>query len=68
MSLMVVYIAILVVGQACAFMIGALVDTISKSAGLFVFLGLYFAVFVICWKIAVWLTAPGGYIAARLSR
>jgi len=68
MSLMVVYVALLFVGQACAFGIGALVDLISKTAGLFTFLGLYFAVFVICWKIAIWLTAPGGYIAARLSR
>jgi hypothetical protein len=68
MSLMAVYLVLLLAGQAGAFIIGALFDMISKTVGLFVFLGLYFAVFVICWKIAVWLTAPGGYIAARFSR
>jgi hypothetical protein len=68
MSLMVVYIALLVVGQSVAVMIGMLTDLISKAAGLAVFLGLYFAVFVVCWKIAVWLTNPGGYIHARLGR
>jgi hypothetical protein len=68
MSLMAVYVVLLFIGQACAFAIGAVFDSISKTVGLFVFLGLYFAVFVICWKIAVRLTAPGSFLSARLSR
>jgi hypothetical protein len=33
-----------------------------------VFLGLYFVVFIVCWKLAVRLTEPGGFIHGRLSR
>ena len=68
MSLMVVYLMVLSVGQVCAFSIGALADNISKSVGLFVFLALYFTAFVVCWKIAVHLTRPSSYIAARFYR
>lgn len=68
MSLMVVYLVLLSVGQVCAFSIGAIADNISKTVGLFVFLALYFTAFVVCWKLAIHLTRPGSYISARLFR
>jgi hypothetical protein len=68
MSLMIVYIVLVFVGQAVAISIGLLLDNISKALGLAVFLALYFAVFVACWKLAVKLTSPGGFVNARLRR
>lgn len=68
MSLMVVYLVLLFVGQVFAFGIGTLADGISKTVGLFVFLALYFIVFVVCWKIAIYLTRPGSFISARFLR
>ena len=66
MSLMIVYVILVFAGQAAAVTIGILLDNISKALGLTVFLALYFAVFVVCWKLAVRLTDPGGIIHARL--
>lgn len=68
MSLMVVYVILLFFGQGAAVMVGIALDNISKALGLAVFLGLYFVVFVVCWKLAVRLTEPGGFIHGRLSR
>jgi hypothetical protein len=48
--------------------VGVVLDNISKALGLAVFLGLYFVVFIVCWKLAVRLTEPGGFIHGRLSR
>ena len=60
MILIVVYVALVFVGQALAIAIGITLDNFSKALGLAVFLGLYFLVFVVCWKLAVRLTDPGG--------
>jgi hypothetical protein len=68
MSLMVVYIILLFFGQAGAVLVGIALDNISKALGLAVFLGLYFAVFIVCWKLAIRLTEPGGLIHSRLGR
>jgi hypothetical protein len=67
MSLMIVYVVLVFIGQALAVTVGILLDNISKALGLAVFLGLYFAVFVICWKIAVRLT-DRGFLQTRLNR
>jgi hypothetical protein len=66
MSLMVVYVILVFVGQAAAVAIGIVLDNFSKALGLTTFLVLYFAVFVVCWKLAVRLTDPGGIIHARI--
>ena len=66
MSLMIVYVILVFVGQAAAVTIGILLDNFSKALGLTTFLVLYFSVFVVCWKLAVRLTDPGGMIHARL--
>jgi hypothetical protein len=68
MSLIIVYLALLFVGQAAAVVIGLAVDTFSKVMGLFVFLALYFLVFAVCWKVAVRLTVPGSFLHARFGR
>jgi hypothetical protein len=72
MSLIIVYVALLFVGQSLAIGVGMVVDNISQALGLFVFLALYFGVFVACWKLAVWLTGPkgllSGLLGARLGR
>ena len=68
MSLLVVYIVLVFIGQAFAVTIGILVDAVSQPLGLAVFLALYFSVFIVGWKVAVRLTAPGGIIHARLGR
>jgi hypothetical protein len=68
MILMVVYVILLFIGQGAAILAGLALDNVSKALGLAVFLGLYFVVFVVCWKAAVRLTAPGGRVHARLNR
>jgi hypothetical protein len=67
MNLSVLYVVLVFVGQAIAVAVGVLLDTFSKALGMTVFLALYFAVFVVGWKIAVWLTKRG-FMAARLGR
>jgi hypothetical protein len=63
---MVVYVILVFAGQAVAVVIGILLDSFSKALSLTVFLALYFSVFVVCWKLAVRLTDPGGIVHARL--
>lgn len=65
MSLMIVYVVLVFVGQGIALTIGILLDSISQALGLAVFLALYFAVFVVGWKLAVRLTDRGGMLHAR---
>lgn len=59
MSLLVTYIATVLVGQGLAVSIGLLVDRLYSSyAGLVVFIPLYFAVFYLAWRFAVRITEP----------
>jgi len=68
MILMIVYVALVFVGQALAIAVGITLDGFSKTLGLAVFLGLYFAVFVVCWRLVVRLTDPGGLLHGRFRR
>lgn len=68
MSLLIVYVVLVFIGQALAVTVGIVLDNYSKAAGLTAFLAMYFAVFVIAWKIALRLTEPGGLIHARFDR
>lgn len=57
MSLLIAYIATVVVGQALAVSVGLAVDhLVSSYAGLVVFIPLYFIVFYLAWKFAVRVT------------
>ncbi len=59
MGLLVAYVLTVLVGQAIAASIGIAVDHIySSQAGLVVFIPLYFLVFYVAWRIAVWVTEP----------
>ena len=61
MGLLIVYIAIVIVGDAIAYAIGAFVEGMfSPAVGLPVFLALFFAVFGVGWMLAVRLTAKLG--------
>jgi hypothetical protein len=59
MSLLIVYIATLLIGQLISVGIGLLVDRYHSSyGGLMVFIALYFFMFWAGWRIAVRLTEP----------
>jgi hypothetical protein len=69
MSLLVVYLAIIAVGQSVSIAIALAVEgLVSPAASVLVFIGLYFAVFLLGWKFAVWLTTPGKRLGAFLSK
>ena len=59
MSLMIAYIATLLVGQSISVGIGLLVDRYHSSyGGLMVFIALYFFMFWAGWRVALWFTKP----------
>jgi hypothetical protein len=58
-SLLVAYVATVLVGQVFAVSIGLIVDHLYSSyAGLLVFIPLYFFVFYLAWRFAVRITEP----------
>jgi hypothetical protein len=69
MSLLVVYIALIAVGQSASIAIALTVERlVSPAASVLVFIGLYFTVFLLGWKLAVWLTVPAKRLGAFLSK
>jgi hypothetical protein len=69
MSLLVVYIALIVLGQSATIAIALIVErTASSATSVLVFIALYFTVFLVGWKLAVWLTVPGKRLGAFLSK
>jgi hypothetical protein len=59
MGLLVVYILSVVVGQSISVTLGLLVERLhSPYAGLLVFIGCFFLVFWLAWRISVRVTAP----------
>jgi len=69
MSLLVVYIALLVLGQSATIAIALIVErTASSATSVLVFISLYFTVFLVGWKLAVWLTVPGKRLGAFLTK
>lgn len=69
MSLLVVYLALIAVGQSATIAIALWVENlVSPAASVLVFIGLYFTVFLLGWKLAVWLTVPGKRLGALLSK
>jgi len=61
MGLLIVYVVIVIVGDAIAYVIGSFVEGMfSPVVGLPVFLALFFAVFGLGWMLAVRLTAKPG--------
>jgi hypothetical protein len=65
MSLLIAYVACLVVGQSVTIGVGVAIDRLySKSLSLPVSLALYFLMFWFCWKLAVRITEPKSSSAA----
>jgi len=59
MSLLVVFIISVVIGQSLSIGLGLLVERYSTPyAGLLTFIGSYFAVFWLAWRFALRITAP----------
>jgi ABC-type dipeptide/oligopeptide/nickel transport system permease subunit len=59
MGLLVVYLVIVVIGQAAAVLLGLQVDQyVNKGVGLVTFLTCFFAIMVISWPIAVRVSRP----------
>ena len=67
MSLLVVFIITIIIGQAISIFLGLLVEQhYSAYGGLITFIALYFAMFWIGWKIAVRITEPGTWLGTWL--
>ena len=56
MSVILIFIAFVIVGDAAAIGISSLFEGYSKTVSLFVFLGLFMLVFVVAWQLAVRVT------------
>jgi hypothetical protein len=56
MQLLIVYAVLVVIGQAAAIGVGRMVETAYPSASLFTFLGLFFVVLFVAWRLALRLT------------
>jgi hypothetical protein len=66
MSLLIVFIVILLIGQGIAVSLGLAVERMtSPYTGLVTFIGLYFLVFVVAWWLAVRVT--GGFRSSAKS-
>jgi TctA family transporter len=69
MSLLLVYLAIIAIGQSATIAIALTVERlVSPATSVLVFIGLYFTVFWLGWVLAVWLTVPGKRLGALLSK
>ncbi len=56
MSVMIVFVAFVLLSEAAAVGIAAIVDQFNKSAGLMVFFALFAAAIWVSWLAAVWVT------------
>lgn len=53
MRLLIVYAVLVIIGQVGAIAIGRVVETNFPAAGLFTFLGLFFLVLFVSWRLAL---------------
>ena len=53
LRVLIVYIGVLIVGQALAVGIGLLLDPVSKTAALAAFIPIYYAMYWVAWRIAL---------------
>jgi hypothetical protein len=58
MTLLVVYIGLIIVGDAIAYFVGLAIERAVPGVSLPVFLAMYFGVLWVAWIVAVRLTAP----------
>jgi hypothetical protein len=68
MSLLVVFLVTLLIGQSLSIGLGLLVERhTTPYTGLITFIASYFAMFWLAWMFAVRITAPGSRLGRRLS-
>ena len=53
LRVLLVYIGLLIVGQAAAVGIGLMLDSVSKTAALAVFIPVYYAMYWVAWRLAL---------------
>ena len=53
LRVMIVYVALLIAGQALAVGVGLVLDPVSKTAALATFIPIYYAMYWIAWRIAL---------------
>jgi hypothetical protein len=58
MSILIIYVAIILVGDSIAVGIGEIIDHISPTFSLPIFLAMFFGVFYFGWQLALRLTEP----------
>jgi hypothetical protein len=63
MSLLLIYVASIMVGDLIAISIAEVVEYYSEKASLWVFLALFFVVFWVAWRFAVRTTEPRASVA-----
>jgi hypothetical protein len=65
MSLLVVYVALIIVGDVIAYFVGLAVERAVPGVSLPVFLAMYFGVLWVAWLMAVRFTAPASQPQAQ---
>jgi hypothetical protein len=58
MGILVIYVGIIIVGDSIAIGIGEIIDHISPTLSLPIFLTMFFAIFYFGWQLALRLTEP----------
>jgi len=53
--ILIIYVICMIAGQATAVGIGLLLDPYSKTAALSVFIPLYYAMYWVAWRVALWI-------------
>jgi len=53
LRVLIIYLLCLIVGQSGAIGLGLLADTVSKAAGIAVFIPVYYAMYWIAWRVAL---------------
>ena len=68
MTLLAVFFASLVVGQAISIAIGLMVErAVSPYAGLVTFIACYFVMFWVAWRFSVWITEPRSHSSGPIA-
>jgi hypothetical protein len=58
LRVLIVYVVLLIVGQAAAVGIGLMLDPVSKTAALATFIPLYYAMYWVAWRLALLIADP----------
>jgi hypothetical protein len=58
LRVLVVYVVLLIAGQAAAVGVGLMLDPVSKTAALATFIPLYYAMYWVAWRLALLIAEP----------